>query len=76
MAKARNTKPAVDPIFAAIEAHRRMTAVRYPILEAMGNIEDGLPERWALEDAHDKFANVEKAATVKLRKSSRRPSQA
>jgi hypothetical protein len=27
------TKP--DPIFAAIEAHRQATAVRYPILEMM-----------------------------------------
>jgi hypothetical protein len=68
MSKARNKKSAIDPIFAAIDAHRNVTAIRYPILEAMGTTRDGAPERRALEDAHDKFANIEKAATVKLRK--------
>jgi hypothetical protein len=38
------------------------------ILEKMGDIADGLPERWALEDAHDKATQIEVAATVKLRK--------
>jgi hypothetical protein len=62
----QNTK--IDPIFAAIEAHRQATAARYPILEMMGCTRDGVPERWAMEDAHDKAADVEVAATVKLRK--------
>jgi hypothetical protein len=58
----------IDPTFAVIDAHRQATAARYPILETMGGIEDGLPERWALEDAHDKAWDIEKKATVKLRK--------
>jgi hypothetical protein len=58
----------VDPIFAAIDAHRRATAARYPILEKMGCTRDGVPERWAMEDAHDEAVDVEVAATVKLRK--------
>jgi hypothetical protein len=58
----------IDPIFAAIEAHRRAAAARYPILELMGATRDGAPERWAMEDAHDKAADVEVKATVKLRK--------
>jgi hypothetical protein len=50
----------IDPIFAAIEAHRRATAVRYPILEKMMATRDGAPERWAMEDAHEKWADIEK----------------
>lgn len=57
-----------DPIFAAIEAHRQATAVRYPILETMMATRDDAPERRAMEAAHDKAADVEIAATVKLRK--------
>ena len=30
----------IDPTFAAIEAHRRATAIRYPILETMGGTRD------------------------------------
>jgi hypothetical protein len=63
---AQQTK--IDPIFAAIEAHRKATAARYPILEMMVCTRDGLPERWAMEDAHDKAAEIEVKATVKLRK--------
>jgi hypothetical protein len=60
--RAETTK--IDPIFAAIDAHRQATAARYPILEKMGDIADG----WVLEDAPDKAAKIELAATVKLRK--------
>jgi hypothetical protein len=63
------TKPTkADPIYAAIEAHRRATTARYPILELMGSTRDGAPERWAMEEAHEKWANIEEKATVKLRK--------
>jgi hypothetical protein len=58
----------IDPIFMAIEAHSRATAARYPILETMMATRDVAPERNAMEDAHDKAADVEIAATVKLRK--------
>jgi hypothetical protein len=58
----------IDPTFAVIDAHRQATATRYPILEKMGAIRDGTPERWAMEDAHEKWADIEKKATVKLRK--------
>jgi hypothetical protein len=58
----------IDPIFAAIEAHRQATAARYPILETMMATRDGGPERRAMEDAHDKAADVEVATTKKLRK--------
>jgi hypothetical protein len=44
------------------------TAARYPILETLGSTRDGAPERGAIEDAHDKAAKIEVAATVKLRK--------
>jgi hypothetical protein len=37
----QNTK--IDPIFAAIDAHRRATAIRYPILEKIG-FSDGGPK--------------------------------
>jgi hypothetical protein len=57
-----------DPIFAAIEAHRRATAARYPILELMGITRDDAPERCAMMVAHDKAGDVEVKATVKLRK--------
>jgi hypothetical protein len=50
MAKARNTKPAVDPIFAAIEAHRHATAVRYPIFEARMTTSDSDPDSAAIDD--------------------------
>jgi hypothetical protein len=60
----QNTK--IDPIFAAIEAHRQATAARYPILEALGSTRD--TERGSIEDAHDKAADIEVAATAKLRK--------
>ena len=56
----------IEPIFAVIEAHRKATAVRYPILETMMTTRDGTPERRAIGDAHDKAADVEIAATVKL----------
>jgi hypothetical protein len=62
------TKTAADPVFAAIEAHRQATAARYTILEMMGGTRDDAPERRALEVAHDEAAEVEVAATVKLRK--------
>src|SRR5271169_1924534 len=39
-----------------------------PILEMMGSIKDGTPERWPLEDAHEKWADIEEKATLKLRK--------
>jgi hypothetical protein len=58
----------IDPIFAAIEAHRKATAARYPILETLGSTRDGAPERGAIEDAHDKAADIEVKATVKLLK--------
>jgi hypothetical protein len=58
----------IDPIFAAIEAHRKATAARYPILETLGGTRDGAPERGAIEDVHDKAADIEVKATVKLRK--------
>jgi hypothetical protein len=57
-----------DPIFAAIEAHRRAAAARYPVLEAMMATRDDAPERRAMEAAHDKAVAVEMAATVRLRK--------
>jgi hypothetical protein len=60
------TKPTkIDPIFAAIEAHRRATGARYIILEAIGG---SAPERGVTEDAHDKAAEVDRAATKQLRK--------
>jgi hypothetical protein len=58
----------LDPIFAAIEAHRQATAARYPILETLGSTRDGAPERGAIEDAHGKAADIEVKATVKLLK--------
>jgi hypothetical protein len=62
------TKTAVDPIFAAINAHRQSTATRYPILDLMGKTRDAAPERRAMEAAHDEAADIEVAATVRLRK--------
>ncbi len=57
----------IDPTFAAIEAHRRATAARYPILERWGT--RGMTHRNAAQQvAHDKAAKIEVAATVKLRK--------
>jgi hypothetical protein len=47
-----------DPIFAAIEPHRRATAARYPILEAMMAMGDDVPERGSI-DAHDKAIQAE-----------------
>lgn len=58
----------IDPIFAAIEAHRRATATRYPILETMMATRDGTATHTALWVAHDKAAAIEVKATVKLRK--------
>lgn len=58
----------IDPIFAAIEAHRQATGARYIILEALGGMKDSAPERGVTEDAHDKAAEVDRAATKKLRK--------
>jgi hypothetical protein len=49
---AQNTK--IDPIFAAIDAHRQVTAARYPILETMMATRDGAPERRTMEASHDK----------------------
>src|SRR5260221_354046 len=49
-------------------ARRQATAARYPILETMMATRDGTPEHWAMEDAHEKAADIEKKATVKLRK--------
>ena len=62
----RKTK--IDPIFAAIEAHRQASAERYIILEALGGMKDAAPERGVTEGAHDKAADIEKKATAKLRK--------
>ena len=63
------TKPTkIDRIFAAIEAHRRATGARYIILEALGGMKDSDPQRGVTEDAHDKAAEVDRAATKKLRK--------
>jgi hypothetical protein len=63
------TKPIkIDPIFAAIEAHRQATGERYIILKALCGMKDGAPERGVTEDAHDRAAEVEIAATKKLRK--------
>jgi hypothetical protein len=64
----KNTKPAADPIFAAIDAHRRATAVSYPILYKIGRPRVGAPGLHAMQLAFDKAADVEKKATVKLRK--------
>lgn len=58
----------IDPIFAAIDAHRKATGERYIILEALGGMKDAAPERGVTEDAHDKAAKIEIAATVTLRK--------
>jgi hypothetical protein len=58
----------IDPIFAAIDAHRHATGSRYIILEALGGMKDAAPERGVTEYAHDKAADVEIAATKKLRK--------
>ena len=56
MAKARNTKPAVDPIFAVVEAHRRELAIYEPIARKLNNAaRDGLPDD-ALEEEHDAAA--------------------
>jgi hypothetical protein len=38
----------IDPIFAAIEAHRRTTTARYPILETMMATRDGTAKHTAL----------------------------
>ena len=63
------TKPTkIDPIFAAIEAHRQAAGARYIILEALGGMKDSAPERGVTEDAHDRAAEVDRAATKKLRK--------
>jgi hypothetical protein len=64
--KAQTTK--IDPIFAVIEAHRQATAARYPILETMMATKDSAAERRVIEASHDKAADIEVAATVKLRK--------
>ena len=61
-------KPKIDPIFAAIEAHRQATATRYPILEKMMATRDGTAKHTALWIAHDEALSVEVKATVKLRK--------
>ena len=45
MAKARNTKPAVDPIFAVIEAHRRALIARDLALDAFGKAEQEIPSK-------------------------------
>jgi len=58
----------IDPIFAAIDAHRKATGGRYIILNALGGMKDSAPERNVTEDAHDKAAAIEVKATVKLRK--------
>jgi hypothetical protein len=62
----QNTK--ADPIFAAIEAHRKVTAARYPILGTIVRTKDGAPELHAMQVAHDKAADIELKATAKLRK--------
>ena len=61
-------QPKIDPIFAAIEAHRQATATRYPILEAMCGTKDGTAKHTALWIDHDEALSVEVKATVKLRK--------
>ncbi len=58
----------IDPIFAAIEAHRQATAASYPILEKIVRTRDGAPKLRAMQLAYDKAADVEKKAAVKLRK--------
>ena len=62
----QNTK--IDPIFAIIDANRKATAARCPILEMIGRTRDGAPKLHAMQIAHDKAADVEKKATVKMRK--------
>jgi hypothetical protein len=52
----------IDPIFAAIEAHRQATGERYIILKALGGMTDDAPERGVTEDADGKAADVEVAA--------------
>jgi hypothetical protein len=58
----------IDPIFAAIDTHRRTTGARYIILEALCGMKDDAAERGVTQDAHDKAADVEIVATKKLRK--------
>ena len=60
-----STRP--DPIFAAIDAHRAATAARYPIMKKLMNTR-GKAAASRLEASHDKAADAEVAATVKLRK--------
>jgi len=57
----QNTK--IDPIFAAIEAHRQATGERYIILEALCEMRDDAPEHSITEGAHDKALKIEIAAT-------------
>ena len=57
------SKNRADPILAAIDAHRQATATRYPIMLRV--MESGSVYRNA---EHDKAADVEATATVKLRK--------
>jgi hypothetical protein len=61
-------QPKLDPIFAAIEAHRKAAGARYVILNALNETRDDAPELGITEDAHDKAVKIEVAATVKLRK--------
>jgi hypothetical protein len=58
----------IDPIFAAIEDHRKATGGRYIILNALCGMKDSAPERSVTEDAHDMATDIEVKATVKLRK--------
>lgn len=61
-------QPKIDPIFAAIEAHRQATAARYPILEKMMAKRDGTAAHTALWIKHEEAFSIEVKATVKLRK--------
>jgi hypothetical protein len=68
MTKARNTKPAVDPIFAAIEAHKAAVIAHEVACDAHAQAEEGIPwerrksfflSRVCCGDEHDHFVNTD-----------------
>ena len=63
------TKPTkIDPIFAAIDAHRQAAGAFFIIIDALGGMKDSAPERGVTEEALDKAADIARVATKKLRK--------
>ena len=58
----------IDPAFAIIANHRQALITRMPISEMRSNMSSGDPEVDAVDEALDAAYSVERAATVKLRK--------